>query len=156
MAASPLTINSQKALASLEAGFRLGDDQASITPWGQVVYETTFYDGLDSAWVANADFGDASSTYLRGGLRAEATFGIFTPYADVSVTHNLNDRKTTTVDGYDFTTGMGGTRVELGTGFQANLSESAEIWTQVKGAYGQGESGDVLGYQGQAGMHVSW
>jgi len=153
--ASALTINSQTALASIEAGFRLGDDQASVTPWSQLVYETTFYDGLDSAWMVDAGF-DAASTFLRGGVRAEATFGIFTPYADLSLTHNLNDRKTTTVDGFDITTGMGGTRVELGTGFQANLSDNAEVWTQVKGAYGQGEGGDMFGYQGQAGMHVTW
>lgn len=34
--------------------------------------------------------------------------------------------------------------------------DNAEVWTQVKGAYGQGEGGDMFGYQGQAGMHVTW
>jgi len=155
-AASSLTINSQTALASIEAGYRLGDDQASITPWSQLVYETTLYDSLKSDWVADADFGDDSSTYLRGGLRAEAKVGIFTPYADLSLTHNLSDSKTVAVDGFDFTTGMGGTRVELGTGFQADITDTAEVWTQLKAAYGVGESGDVVGYQGQAGMHVTW
>ena len=39
-------------------------------------------------------------------------------------------------NGFDFTTGMGGTRVEFGTGFQADISDNAEVWTQLKGAYG--------------------
>jgi outer membrane autotransporter protein len=66
----------------------------------------------------------------------------------------VNDVKTVTVDGLDLTTGMGGTRVELGAGFTADMSDTAKVWGQVKGAYAEGES--VLGYQGQAGMHISW
>jgi hypothetical protein len=154
--ASPLTISSKTGLAALEAGFRIGDDQASVTPWGQLVYQTSFYDSLKSDWVGSAEFTDNSSLYLRGGVRAEARFGIFAPYVDLGVSYDVNDKKTVTVDGFDQTTGMGGPRVELGAGFQANLSDSAKIWSQVKGAYAQGDDADAVGYQGQAGMRVSW
>jgi outer membrane autotransporter protein len=155
-AASALTITSHTGLAALEAGFRLGDDQASVTPWGQLVYQTSVYDGLSSDWVANADFVDNSSLYVRGGVRAEAKFGIFAPYLDMGVSYDVNEQKTVTVDGFDQSTGMGGPRVELGAGFQADLSDSATIWSQVKGAYAQGDDTGVVGYQGQAGMRVSW
>jgi outer membrane autotransporter protein len=104
--------------------------------------------------VGDAEFVDNASTYVRGGVRAEARMGGFAPYADLSVSYDVNDVKTVTVDGLDLTTGMGGTRVELGAGFTADMSETAKVWGQVKGAYGEGES--VLGYQGQAGMHISW
>ncbi len=154
-AASDLKITGHTALAALEGGFTLGDDNASVTPWSQVVWQGTMYDGLDSAWVDEAGF-DADSLFVRGGVRAEARIGTFKPYVDLSVQHNFNDVKTATVDGFDFTTGMGGTRLELGTGFQADLSSTAVVWSQVKGAYGEGTSGDVVSYQGQAGMHVTW
>jgi autotransporter-associated beta strand protein len=152
--ASALTIGSHTGLAALEAGFSLGDEGASITPWTQVVYQQTIYDDLQSDWVGDAEFVDNASTYVRGGVRAEARMGGFAPYADLSVSYDVNDVKTVTVDGLDLTTGMGGTRVELGAGFTADMSETAKVWGQVKGAYGEGES--VLGYQGQAGMHISW
>ena len=154
--ASALTISSKTGLAALEAGFRLGDDQASITPWGQLVYQTTFYDGLTSDWVGDAEFADNSSLYVRGGVRAEAKLGIFAPYVDLGVSYDVNDRKTVTVDGLEQATGMGGPRVELGAGFQADLSDSATVWSQVKGAYAEGDGAGVVGYQGQAGMRVSW
>ncbi len=155
-AASALTISSHTGLAAVEAGFRLGDDQASITPWGQLVYQTSSYDGLTSDWVGGAQFGDSSSLYVRGGVRAEARMGMFAPYVDLGVSHDVNEQKTTTVDGFDQATGMGGTRVEVGAGFQADFSDSATIWTQLKGAYAQGENTGAVGYQGQAGMRVSW
>ncbi len=154
-AASNLTVNGHTALAAVEAGVKIGNDQISVTPWSQMVWQSTFYQGLDSAWVDDADFVDHDSLFLRGGLRAEGKLGGFAPYLDLSLSHDVNDRKTVTVDGFDLTTGMGGTRVELGAGFQADISDSMEIWTQVKGAYGIGE-GDVLGYQGRAGVRASW
>jgi len=153
-AASALTIGSHTGLAALEAGFTLGDDGASLTPWTQVVYQQTIYDDLKSDWVGDAEFVDDASTYVRGGVRAEARMGSFAPYADLSFSYDVNDVKTVTVDGLDLTTGMGGTRVELGAGFTADMSETAKVWGQVKGAYAEGET--VLGYQGQAGMHISW
>ena len=52
--ASALTIGSHTGLAALEAGFSLGDEGASITPWTQVVYQQTIYDGLKSDWVGDA------------------------------------------------------------------------------------------------------
>lgn len=152
--ASALTIGSHTGLASLEAGFSLGDEGASITPWTQVVYQQTIYDDLQSDWVGDAEFVDSASTYVRGGVRAEARMGGFAPYADLSVSYDVNDVKTVTVDGLDMTTGMGGTRIEMSAGFTADMSETATVWGQVKGAYGEGES--VVGYQGQAGMHVTW
>lgn len=154
-AASDLTINGHTALAALEAGVRLGDEHASLTPWSQMVWQSTAFDGLDSNWVDNADFVDSESLHLRGGLRAEGSIGGFAPYLDLSVSHDLHERKTVTVDGFDFATGMGGTRAELGAGFQADISENVKIWSQVKGAYGIGD-GTVVGYQGQAGMSASW
>ncbi|MNU03584.1 hypothetical protein D3C72_2476650 [compost metagenome] len=51
---------------------------------------------------------------------------------------------------------MGGPRLELGAGFQADLSNTATVWSQVKGAYAEGEDTGVVGYQGQVGMRVTW
>ncbi len=155
-AASGLTITSHTGLAALEAGFRLGDDQASVTPWGQLVYQTSYYDGLTSDWVESAEFADNSSLHVRGGVRAEAKVGIFAPYLDVGVSYDVNDQKTVNVDGFDQATGMGGPRLELGAGFQADLSNTATVWSQVKGAYAEGEDTGVVGYQGQVGMRVTW
>ena len=45
--------------------------------------------------------------------------------------------------------------VELGAGFEADISDSMTFWGQVKGAYGIGEN-DVVGYQGRTGMRASW
>ena len=41
--------------------------------------------------------------------------------------------------------------VELGAGFEADISDSMTFWGQVKGAYGIGEN-DVVGYQGRTGI----
>ena len=141
-AASSLTINGHTALTALEAGVRIGDDELSVTPWSQLVWQGTLFEGLDSAWVGAADFAGNQSLNIRGGLRAEGRLGAFAPYLDLSVSHDVNDRKTVSVDGFDITTGMGGTRVELGTGFEASVSDSMELWTQLKGAYGVG-AGDA-------------
>lgn len=154
--ASGLSIGSQTGLAALEAGFRLGDDQASVTPWGQVVYQATYYDGMSSDFVGEAEFNDNASIYVRGGVRAEARFGGFAPYVDLGASYNVNDEKTTTVDGWEMTTGMGGPRLEAGAGFTADLSGTATVWSALKGAYSDAEGTAVLGYQGQAGMRVSW
>jgi autotransporter-associated beta strand protein len=154
-AASSLTINGHTALTALEAGVRIGDDELSVTPWSQLVWQGTLFEGLDSAWVGAADFAGNQSLNIRGGLRAEGRLGAFAPYLDLSVSHDVNDRKTVSVDGFDITTGMGGTRVELGTGFEASVSDSMELWTQLKGAYGVG-AGDALAYQGRAGLRASW
>ncbi|HEV7275447.1 MAG TPA: hypothetical protein VGN80_04100 [Devosiaceae bacterium] len=153
--ASDLTISGHTALAALEAGLRIGNDHASITPWSQMVWQSTFYDGMNSDWVDSAEFVNKDSLHVRGGLRAEGRLGAFAPNLDLSLSHDVNDRKTVTVDGFDFATGMGGTRVELGAGFEADVSDTMTIWSQVKGAYGVGES-DVIGYQGRAGMRASW
>ena len=154
-AASNLTIAGHTALAALEAGFTMGNEHASVTPWSQLVWQTTLYDGMQSAWAENAEF-DSESLHVRGGLRAEGRLGGFAPYLDLSLSHDFNDTKTVTVDGFDFTTGMGGTRAEVGAGFQAELSENAKLWSHVKGAYGIEEGGDVLSYQGQAGVRATW
>lgn len=156
-AASQLTIQSYTGLAALEAGVRIGDDQVSVTPWGQMVYQATYFDGLKSDWVGDAEFTDNSSLYLRGGVRAEAKFGGFAPYLDLGMSYNTEDVKTVTVDGFDLSTGMGGTRYEVAAGFQADVSDTAVIWSSLKGAYAQdSDTVGVVGYQGQAGMRVTW
>ncbi len=155
--ASGLTIQSHTGLASLEAGVRIGDENVSLTPWSQMVYQATYFDALTSEWVGDAEFNDNQSLYLRGGLRAEARFGGFSPYLDLGVSYNVEDVKTVTVDGFDQSTGMGGTRYEVAAGFQADISDTATIWSSVKGAYAQdSETIGVVGYQGQAGMRVTW
>jgi fibronectin-binding autotransporter adhesin len=150
-----LTAVGHTATASIEAGLGIGDDNARVTPWGQFLYQTSSYENVESPWIDGVDFLNPASMQVRGGVRAEANFYGFAPYAGVAVAHDLSEYKAVVVDGYEFGTAMGGTRVEFGAGFAATVADSVKLTTDFKGAYGIGP-GEVVGYQGQAGLRASW
>jgi fibronectin-binding autotransporter adhesin len=153
--ASELKISGGTVTAAVEAGLGFGNDQAMITPWGQFVYQTSELGNLQSDWVDGVVFQNKESMQARGGVRAAGNFGNFAPYADVAVSKDFAEVKTTTVDGFDQTTGMGGMRVELGAGFQTSLAPNFTVSTDLKGAYGI-DTGQIIGYQGQASLKASW
>lgn len=153
--ASELRMSGGTITAAVEAGLGFGNDHAMITPWGQFIYQTSELGNLQTDWVDGVVFQNKESMQARGGVRAAGNFGGFAPYADVAVSHDFAEDKTTTVDGFDVTTGIGGMRVELGAGFQADVASNISLSTDVKGAYGI-DTGQIIAYQGQASLKASW
>lgn len=153
--ASDLTARSLTGTALLEAGVSIGTEQARLKPWIQMAYQSSTYDQVDSAWVDNVSFAGGESLTLRGGLRGEAHFKSFSSFADVSVVHGFSDEKTVTVDSFEYTTALGGTQVEVGVGFDANLGETVTLSTNVKGIYAV-DAATFSGYQGQARLEAGW
>ena len=127
----------------------------SITPWGQLVYQMTDYGDVESAWVDNVDFATNDSLLVRGGVRVEADFGGIKPYANVAIAADLNDQKSVIVDGFEYGTGTGGPRVELGGGFSTTFGENITLSTDVSGTQGIGDAG-FTSYQGQVGVTGKW
>lgn len=154
-AASPLTVDGHTATASVEAGLAIGTESARFVPWAQAVYQSTTFNDVNSAWVEQVSFPDTASLLLRGGVRAEGRFGGFSPYAGVAVAHDVFDEKYVVVDGFEFGTGMGATRLEVAAGFQAAMAQNMRLFGDVKGTFGV-ETGNVTGYEGSAGIRTSW
>ncbi|MCI5076512.1 MAG: hypothetical protein MRY80_15880 [Oricola sp.] len=153
--ASDLTAKGRTATALVEAGVSIGTDKMKITPWGQFAYQNSTYSDVDSDWVDTVEFADGASMAVRGGIRSEAHFDGFSSFADISVSHELSEDKTVVVDNYEYTTGMGGTQVGLGFGFDADLGGNLSLSSNVKGFYGV-DAGEVIGYQGQAKLQIQW
>ena len=154
-AAGSTKVTGMTALASLEAGYTIGSEMGSITPWGQLVYQMTDYGDVESAWVDNVDFATNDSLLVRGGVRVEADFGGIKPYANVAIAADLNDQKSIIVDGFEYGTGTGGPRVELGGGFSTTFGENITLSTDVSGTQGIGDAG-FTSYQGQVGVTGKW
>ncbi|MBB5754862.1 autotransporter outer membrane beta-barrel domain-containing protein [Prosthecomicrobium pneumaticum] len=154
-AASGSEIDGQTVTVAAEAGYAIGSDTAKVTPWGQVVWQTTRFGDIDSAWVDGVDVEDPDSLLLRGGMRAEQRIGVMSPYLGVAVAHDLSNRRTTVVDGYAISAGTASTRVELNAGFEAAVASGMSIYADVKGAYGIGD-GEATAYDGQAGLRAKW
>lgn len=154
-AAGSTTVAGMTALAALEVGYTMGSEMGSITPWGQMVYQITDYGDVESAWVDNVDFATNDSLLVRGGVRVEADFGGIRPYANVAIAADLNDQKSVTVDGFEYGTGTGGPRVEVGGGFSTSLGENITLSTDVSGTQGIGDAG-FTSYQGQVGVTGKW
>ncbi len=154
-AAGNTTITGTTTTASLETGFTLGTDAGSITPWGQMVYQMTEFGDLDSPWVDTVNFEGNQSLLVRGGVRVSADFGGFAPYANVAVAQDIYDDKTVVVDGFEWGTGMGGPRVELGGGFSSLLGENLTFATDLSGTQGIGDAG-LTSYQGQVSLRGQW
>lgn len=152
---SETTASSRTASAVVEAGVSFGSDTAKVTPWAQVAYQNTSFDGVKSEWFDDARFSDGDALSVRGGLRAESRFEGFSSYADLSVSQDISDTKTVTVDGFDYASGTGGMRVELGLGVDVSLGGNLSLTSSVKGRYGV-ETGEIVGYQGQANLKASW
>jgi autotransporter-associated beta strand protein len=143
------------ALAALEAGYTIGSNLGSITPWGQLVYQMTDYGDVESAWVDNVQFATNDSLLVRGGVRVEAEFAGVKPYANIAIAQDLNDKKTVIVDGFEQSTGSGGPRVELGGGFSTKIGDNITLSTDVSGTQGIGDAG-LTSYQGQVGVAGKW
>lgn len=154
-AAGSTKVSGMTALAALEAGFTMGSEMGSITPWGQLVYQMTDYGDVESAWVDSVDFATNDSLLVRGGVRVEADFGGIKPYANVALAADLNDDKSVTVDGFEYGTGSGGPRVEVGGGFTTSFGENITLSTDVSGTHGIGDAG-FTSYQGQVGVTGKW
>jgi autotransporter-associated beta strand protein len=154
-AAGATTVSGMTALAALEAGFTMGSEMGSITPWGQLVYQMTDYGDVESAWVDSIDFATSDSLLVRGGVRVEADFGGIKPYANLAIAADLNDHKTVIVDGFEHGTGTGGPRVEVGGGFATSFGENITLSTDVSGTQGIGDAG-FTSYQGQVGVTGRW
>ncbi len=151
---SASTISGMTATAAIETGLSLDMGPASITPWGQLLYQVTDYSNLDSAWVDSVNFATSDSLIARGGVRVEGNGG-FSPYANVALAQDLYDQKTVTVDGYEYGTGTGGPRVEFGAGFSSQIGEGLTISTDLSGAQGIGDAG-LSSYEGQVAVQGKW
>jgi autotransporter-associated beta strand protein len=154
-AASKLTVDGSTITAAVEGGYAFATDLVTIRPWGQVVWQVTNFDTVDSDWVDTVDFEDTDSLLLRGGVRAEHQIGAVGSYLGVGMAHDVNDDKTTVVDGYALTAGMAATRVELAAGFQAAFNPNTTFFADVKGAYGIGD-GTATAYDGTVGLRAKW
>jgi len=157
-ASGTTTINGMTTLAAVEAGVSIGTSAASVTPWAQMVYQTTQYSDLQSDWVDGVDFVGSESMLVRGGVRVEGEFGGFVPYANLAVAQDIYDDKAVIVDNYDgvgTSTGMGGMRVEFGGGFSSQIGQAITISTDLSGAQGIGDAG-LSSFQGQIGLQGKW
>ncbi|MET4634380.1 fibronectin-binding autotransporter adhesin [Kaistia defluvii] len=153
-AASKLTVDANTATAALEAGYGVNVDKIRFTPWAQLVYQTTSFGDVESAWVDSVTFNDGNSLMVRGGLRTEGRYEWLQPYLDVAVAYDALGDKTVTVDNFAFNTGWGGTQAEMRAGLQADILEGLTLSTNFKGAYGL--SGDLTSYQGTVGLVGRW
>jgi len=154
-AAGSTKVAGTTALAALEAGFTIGSEAGSITPWGQLVYQMTEFGDVESAWVDNVEFQNKDSMLVRGGVRVAGDFGGVKPYANVAVAQDVNEKKAVIVDGMQHQTGFGGPRVELGGGFSTQIGQNLTLSTDVSGTQGIGSTG-ITSYQGQVGLAGKW
>jgi hypothetical protein len=148
-------VDADGVTAAIEAGhgFVLGD--VTVTPWGQLVWQSTSFGDVESDYVDEASFDDADSLTLRGGARVSASFEGIAAYAGVALAHDLLGDDTVTIDGFDMKAGVGGTRLELAAGFEAALSEAVSVYAGLGGATGIGGD-DVSAFRGQAGVKIAW
>ena len=153
-AASKLTVNGNTATAALEAGYGVNVDKIRFTPWAQMVYQTTSFGDVESAWVDDVVFNDGDSLMVRGGLRTEGRYEWLQPYVDVAVAYDAFGDKTVTIDNFAFNTGWGGTQTEMRAGLKADVLEGLTLSTNLKGAYGL--NGDLTAYQGTIGLVGRW
>ncbi|SFZ83437.1 autotransporter-associated beta strand repeat-containing protein [Devosia enhydra] len=153
--ASEMKLSGGTVTAAVEAGLGFGNDHATITPWGQFVYHLSDLGNLDTDWVDGVVFQNKESMQVRGGVRASGSFYGFAPYAGVAVSHDFAEVKTTSTDGFDFTSGMGGMKVEVGAGFEASVARNFKVSTDLKGAYGI-DTGEIVGYQAQTSLRATW
>lgn len=153
--ASDLKVDGNTITTAIEGGYAFTTDVVTIRPWGQVVWQTASFDNVDSDWVDDVDFRDTDSLLLRGGVRAENQIGGIGSYLGVGMAHDVDDDKTTVVDGYAVTAGMAATRLEVAAGFQAAFNPNATFFADFKGSYGVGE-GTATAYDGTAGLRAKW
>ena len=153
-AASKLTVDGNTAIAALEAGYGVNVDKLRFTPWAQMVYQTTSFGDVESAWVDEVGFQDGDSLMVRGGLRTEGRYEWMQPYVDVAVAYDAFGDKTVVVDSFSFNNGWGGTQAEMRAGLKADVLEGLTLSTNVKGAYGL--NGDLTAYQGTIGLVGRW
>jgi hypothetical protein len=154
-AASATTLDAQTATVVVEAGVTFGSETMRITPWGQFAYQNTTVTDLSSNWVDDVQFGTGDAMSVRGGLRAEGHFESVSTYADFAVAHDLTADETVTVDNFAYTTGTGGTALELALGIETDLNDNVSLSSSFSGRYGVQEL-DLVGYQGQARLTVAW
>lgn len=154
-AASATTLDAQTATVVVEAGVTFGTETARLTPWGQFAYQNTTITDLSSNWVDDVRFGTGDAMSVRGGLRAEGHFESVSTFADFAVAHDLTHRETVTVDNFAYTTGTGGTALELALGIETSLNDNVSLSSSFSGRYGVQEI-DLVGYQGQARLTVAW
>lgn len=150
-----LTADAETFTAVLEAGRQFGSDAASITPWVQFTYQTTSITNVKSEWLDAFQLIDAESSVLRAGLRAEGRVNGIAPYADVALSHDLGGENVIMVDGFEFASGMGGTRAELGLGVAVNINDSINFSSAYRSAFAI-ESGSSSAHQGQVRLQVTW
>ena len=150
-----LTADAETFTAVLEAGRQFGSDAASITPWVQFTYQTTSITNVKSEWLDAFQLIDAESSVLRAGLRAEGRFNGIAPYADVALSHDLGGENVIMVDGFEFASGMGGARAELGLGVAVNINDSINVSSAYRSAFAI-ESGSSSAHQGQVRLQVTW
>ena len=154
-AASATTLDAQTATVVVEAGVTFGTETARLTPWGQFAYQNTTATDLSSNWVDDVRFGTGDAMSVRGGLRAEGHFESVSAFADFAVAHDLTSSETVTVDNFAYTTGTGGTALELALGIETSLNDNVSLSSSFSGRYGVQEI-DLVGYQGQARLTVAW
>lgn len=154
-AASATTLDAQTATVVVEAGVTFGSETLRVTPWGQFAYQNTTVSDLSSNWVDDVQFGTGDAMSVRGGLRAEGHFESVSTFADFAVAHDLTADETVTVDNFAYTTGTGGTALELALGIETALNDNVSLSSSFSGRYGVQEI-DLTGYQGQARLTVAW
>lgn len=154
-AASATTLDAQTATVVVEAGVTFGSETFRVTPWGQFAYQNTTVTDLSSDWVDDVVFGTGDAMSVRGGLRAEGRFESVSTFADLAVAHDLTADETVTVDNFAYTTGTGGTALELALGIETALNDNVSLSSSFSGRYGVQEI-DLTGYQGQARLTVAW
>ncbi len=154
--ASSTTINGQTLTGSIEAGYALGDETASITPWVQLAYSASTFSNLDSAWVDAVEFQNGQSATVRGGLRAQFEIGGFSPYAGAALAYDYYDHQDVVVDNFQLGTDNGGARVELTAGMDANLADNVKLTSDFKGSYGITQTDVEISYEGSAGLRATW
>ncbi|RST87846.1 hypothetical protein EJC49_03735, partial [Aquibium carbonis] len=154
-AATATTLDAQTATVLVEAGVTFGGETMRLTPWGQFAYQNTTVTDLSSNWVDEVRFGTGDAMSVRGGLRAEGHFESVSTFADFAVAHDLTSQETVTVDNFAYTTGTGGTALELALGIETSISDSVNLSSSFSGRYGVQDL-DLVGYQGQARLTVAW
>ena len=154
-AASATTLDAQTATVVVEAGVTFGSETIRVTPWGQFAYQNTTVTDLSSDWVDDVQFGTGDAMSVRGGLRAEGHFESVSTFADFAVAHELTSQETVTVDNFAYTTGTGGTALELALGIETSLNDNVTLASSFSGRYGVQEV-DLVGYQGEARLTVAW
>ncbi len=159
-----MTTNGAAFGASLEGGYPVfaGAGGFKVEPQAQIAFQTIdLHNGSDAA--AQVHFDDVNSLAGRVGVRFAQDLGppgSFTAWVRPNVWYEfLGDPKTqfSSAAGFiPFAAELGGTTLEINTGFTADVGGGAAIYANASYLVGLSESADGNAYDGKLGLKIGW